>query len=543
MPKIVLNSKRGTIRLSHVGQKGPKGDKGDTGEKGEKGDSLTFDKLTPAQKAELKGEPGKDGKSAYQVWLDKGNTGTESDFITSLKGPRGEKGQKGDAGTPGAKGDRGLPGERGPQGNVGATGAKGDPGEKGRDGREVQFQVSATNIQWKYKEEAIWRDLIALASLKGPQGAKGDAGTPGREIECRLSGDWVQWHYKGDSTWNNLVSKQELKGAKGDKGDAFKYSDFTQAQLEALRGPKGDKGEPGVTQDISGKADKFYVDNQDTALRKKIETDLDGKANKAGDTFTGDITVSKTDPVVNLVGKNVYALISGSTGRFGVWNKTKSTLPLRIEETAPDGALTIWENTTEVKTQSLKVNDVSHLYGTGQPNGRIAAPPGSTYTDTAVTCGAVKWVKMWGTGNTGWTVTYGDTGWRDIKALLDPFWDSTSNIQLRRIGKIVYLRSSSLKVGDNPTRAHSAVKQLLLDKNGMPLGFRYNSWGRAHTSVIINAGGDDQIGSMYSYRAAHDFAIRGVPGTGDWTKGDSCSFNLSYVTENDWPTVLPGGGE
>ena len=42
-----------------------------------------------------------------------------------------------------------------------------------------------------------------------------------------------------------------LKGPKGDrgeqglKGDPFRYSDFTQEQLNALKGPKGDKGEEG----------------------------------------------------------------------------------------------------------------------------------------------------------------------------------------------------------------------------------------------------------------------------------------------------------
>lgn len=49
------------------GAQGPKGDKGDTGPIGERG---------PA---------GKDGKSAYQIWLDLGNTGSEQDFINSLK--------------------------------------------------------------------------------------------------------------------------------------------------------------------------------------------------------------------------------------------------------------------------------------------------------------------------------------------------------------------------------------------------------------------------------------------------------------------------
>lgn len=39
------------------------------------------------------------GKSAYQSWLDTGNTGTEQDFIRSLKGAKGDKGDVTDIGT------------------------------------------------------------------------------------------------------------------------------------------------------------------------------------------------------------------------------------------------------------------------------------------------------------------------------------------------------------------------------------------------------------------------------------------------------------
>lgn len=39
------------------------------------------------------------GKSAYQSWLDLGNTGTEQDFIRSLKGAKGDKGDVTDIGT------------------------------------------------------------------------------------------------------------------------------------------------------------------------------------------------------------------------------------------------------------------------------------------------------------------------------------------------------------------------------------------------------------------------------------------------------------
>ena len=43
----------------------------------------------------LKGLPGSSGKSAYQIWLDADNIGTEEDFLNSLKGERGEKGDIG----------------------------------------------------------------------------------------------------------------------------------------------------------------------------------------------------------------------------------------------------------------------------------------------------------------------------------------------------------------------------------------------------------------------------------------------------------------
>lgn len=41
------------------------------------------------------GALGKDGKSAYQIWLDQGNVGTVQDFLNSLKGAKGDKGDSG----------------------------------------------------------------------------------------------------------------------------------------------------------------------------------------------------------------------------------------------------------------------------------------------------------------------------------------------------------------------------------------------------------------------------------------------------------------
>ncbi len=42
------------------------------------------------------GQSGIDGRSAYQLWLDVGNVGTEEQYIDSLKGPKGDAGVPGD---------------------------------------------------------------------------------------------------------------------------------------------------------------------------------------------------------------------------------------------------------------------------------------------------------------------------------------------------------------------------------------------------------------------------------------------------------------
>ncbi len=48
------------------------------------------------------------------------------------------------------------------------------------------------------------------------------------------------------------------------------------------------------------------------------------------------------------------------------------------------------------------------------PNGKVVAPVGTTYVDTAVTNGALKWIKRSGNNNQGWEVLTGDTGWRTL---------------------------------------------------------------------------------------------------------------------------------
>ena len=62
---------------------GPQGIQGDPGKDGQNG--------TPG----TNGKNGADGKSTYQIWLDNGHTGTETDFLNSLKGAKGDPGKDG----------------------------------------------------------------------------------------------------------------------------------------------------------------------------------------------------------------------------------------------------------------------------------------------------------------------------------------------------------------------------------------------------------------------------------------------------------------
>lgn len=75
-----------------------------------------------------------DGQSAYALAVQLGFTGSEADWIASLKGAKGDKGDKGDTGAQGPKGATGATGPQGPQGPTGATGARGPTGATGPQG-------------------------------------------------------------------------------------------------------------------------------------------------------------------------------------------------------------------------------------------------------------------------------------------------------------------------------------------------------------------------------------------------------------------------
>lgn len=120
------------------------------------------------------GPQGPAGASAYQVAVNNGFSGTESEWLASLKGDKGDQG------------------ERGERGETGATGEPGAPGSDGRDGSSA-YQVAVENGFEGTEEE--W-----LESLQGQDGEDGQDGVggngsrvaAGRNIEVQDNEDGTQ---------------------------------------------------------------------------------------------------------------------------------------------------------------------------------------------------------------------------------------------------------------------------------------------------------------------------------------------------------------
>lgn len=104
-------------------------------------------------------EKGKDGKSAYEIAVEHGFVGTETEWLESLKGVDGKDG------CDGRNGVDGLPGKDGKDGADGLSGRDGIDGINGSDGKPayiiaVEHGFSGTENEW-------------LQSLKGADGRDG----------------------------------------------------------------------------------------------------------------------------------------------------------------------------------------------------------------------------------------------------------------------------------------------------------------------------------------------------------------------------------
>ena len=118
------------------------------------------------------GQDGIDGKSAYQIWLDNGNTGTEADFLTWLKGKDGTNG---------------LNGKDGANGKDGKDGANGTNGQDGIDGKSA-YQIWLDNGNTGTEADF----LTWLKGKDGTNGLNGKDGTNGKDGANGKDGTGIQ---------------------------------------------------------------------------------------------------------------------------------------------------------------------------------------------------------------------------------------------------------------------------------------------------------------------------------------------------------------
>ena len=121
------------------------------------------------------------------------------------------------------------------------------------DAELPEVRNNGTAVQWKYRDETDWRDLVALTELRGAagengrDGANGENGTDGKNgingtngkdgmngvdgtdgvngkdgmnaknIEVQRAESYIQWRYEGGE-WQNLVAIADIEGPAGQNG-------------------------------------------------------------------------------------------------------------------------------------------------------------------------------------------------------------------------------------------------------------------------------------------------------------------------------------
>lgn len=186
------------------------------------------------------------------------------------------------------------------------------------------------------------------------------------------------------------------------------------------------------------------------------------------------------------------------------------------------------------------------IHGVGMPNGKVSAPIGTTYVDTAVTNGALKWIKRSGADNQGWEVLTGDTGWRTLTIVSKL---GNSYLKVRRKNDMVMYQFGGLSWGwFGIVRRGGAGYQVqpsdrerncyILGLNGVPQGFRsefsliggiYNDKGVSYGTWYLGGLGDS---NMLRFQFSD-------PVPTDRDIGDIRVSAISYLTSEPWPARLP----
>lgn len=313
-----------------------------------------------------------------------------------------------------------------------------------------------------------------------------------------------------------LATKDELKAVQLKAGEKGERGEPGPQGLQGIPGPVGPKGDAGPK-----------GDRGDQGLQG-----LQGVPGQPGERGPIGLTGERGP--------------KGENGRDGVGIPQKLSIAGNVV-TLSDGGGSITLPTTAPATSGNtgQVNQYE-IHGTGMPNGKVTAPIGTTYVDTAVTNGALKWIKRRGNDSQGWEVLTGDTGWRtlNIKSKL-----GNSYLKVRRKNDTVTYQFGGLSwgwfgvirrggVGYEAQGSDKERNCYILGLNGVPYGFRsegsligsiYNDKGVSYGTWYLGGAGDS---NMLRFQFTD-------PVPTDRDIGDIRVSQIIYLTSDPWPVTLP----
>ena len=363
-----------------------------------------------------------------------------------------------------------------------------------------------------YDDSALKQRIVALES-------KPEIDTSQYATKDELRNISLTQGSKGETGPQGLQGIQGPAGPKGDTGERGPQGEVGPRGADGAQGPQGIQGERGQDGQPGPKGDIGPIGPQG----------LKGEQGPAG--------------LPGPVGPQGPIGLTGPRGADGVGIPQKLTLTGNTLILSDGGGSVVLPTSTSSNTG--QVNEYE-IHGQGMPNGKVTAPIGTTYVDTAVTNGVLKWIKRKGDNNQGWEVLTGDTGWRtlNIKSKL-----GSSYLKVRRKNDVVTYQFGGLSwgwfgvirrggVGYEAQGSDKERNCYILGLGGVPYGFRseasliggiYNDKGTPYGTWYLGGQGDS---NMLRFQFTD-------PVPTDRDIGDIRVSSISYLTSDPWPGVLP----
>lgn len=329
--------------------------------------------------SDLSGAQGIQGLSAYQVAVQHGFEGTEAEWLISLKGEKGETGPKGDKGDTGS--GLNLKGELDSETELPQEGVSGDAWLI--SGNLYVYVGENGNVESNPK----WSNVGSIQGPAGPTGPKGEQGEPGPKGEPGANGapgvqgpkgDPGEKGEKGDPGSDASVTKQNVEAVlTGNitththndwyiaKGSTAEYTPITDYSPATKKYVDDTVAAVDVTEQISGKADKTYVDS-------KLDTKVDkvsGKQLSANDYTNEDKT--KLAGIAAGAEVNVNADWNAESGDAQILNKPTIITEEQVDQKINAAIGSVYRvkgsvaNYNSLPTEDVSIGDVYNLEDTG----------------------------------------------------------------------------------------------------------------------------------------------------------------------------------